>query len=160
MNQIDRSLLADILADGIESWSLRAGKALEEKYYFEVIVICFNCINIILRDSIRMSVQKEHYSPYVDKIFNDYANPLIGQIADRAIYNEALRLEIIDQDMCGQLHDLHNKRNQLFHRLFQNKSDGYTQENEAYLKDVATEFFQLQNDLAAGFWPVEGQNGF
>jgi hypothetical protein len=160
MNKINRSLLADILANGIESWSNRAGEALEDKYYFEVIAICFNCINIVLRDSIRMTVQKGHYSPYLDLIFNDYDNPLIGKIADRSIYDEASRLQIIDKDTCKQLHELHNKRNELFHRLFQNKSDGYTEENESYLKDIATECFWLQNDLVAAIWPIEGQNGF
>lgn len=138
---------------GVDNWFRRVEKSLRDEYYFEAISICFNQINFILRHSILIVAKQDKESEYLDDIFTSYENPLMGRVADRVIYDEALRLNIIGKEQYKWLNDIHNQRNELFHRLFQNHNDGYSEEAKALLKVLAEKYFGIADDLVAE-WPI------
>lgn len=137
----------------VDKWFRRVEKSLDNGYYFEVISICFNQINFILRNSILMIAKEGKDSKYLDDIFMKYDNPLLGKISDRTIYDEALRMGVIPREIYNWLNDIHNERNQLFHRLFQNHNNGYTKDAESALKVLAEKYFHTADDLVAT-WPL------
>ncbi|GEM_PF-4868673 len=145
--------------EAVDKWFRRVEICLKEGYYFEVISICFNQINFILRNSILMIAKEGNESKYLEEIFSQYDNPLLGKVSDRTLYDEALRMGVILRQEHKWLNEIHNERNELFHRLFQKHNNGYTQEAESALKILAEKYFYTADDLLAS-WPISHDDSF
>lgn len=144
----------DRLEDGIESWLSWASHCLYKGYYFEVITVSFNCINMMLRDSIRVVAKDGGDSGYLESALTGYDNAILGKASDRSIYDEALRLEIISKDLHKDLHQFHETRNIMSHRLFQRHRKGYSKEARTMLAQLAEDYYQLSLNVMS-CWPLE-----
>ncbi len=114
-----------------EKWMKKQDDALKKGYYFESIAISFNAINAILRKGIILKIDQRG-NDYIDELFTDHSHPLLGQISDRSIYNEAARIGLINT--ASTLHSLHTRRNDLFHKLF------LKDESDSGLKKLAVDY--------------------
>lgn len=120
-------------------WVIQAQKAFDQGYYFETIAICYNCINVILREGILIVAKGKGESTYLDSLFRD-SNTMLDRISDRSIYDEALRIGVITEDIGTELHAIHSQRNRLFHSLFDKFKSGKSETEEKILEELARRY--------------------